>query len=121
MAADVAAQAALFLEGAAVGAALGLLYDLFRVLRERWRHWAGMVLDLLFWLTAAAALFAFAILRGDGEIRLYHGAAFAAGGGGYFLLFSRFVLWLLRRLADGAAFLYGLFRKAFEKVLFLLI
>ena len=117
---NVALQGANFLEAVAVGAALGALYDLLRVLRERQKHrWSAIVPDLLFWLTATAALFLFAILRGNGEIRLYLGAAFALGGGGYFLTLSRLALPLFRVLADGGAFLWNILTLPGKKLGFL--
>lgn len=106
---EVAAQGINFLEGLTVGVGLGLLYDFLRVLRERLKKRpVVLLLDLGFWLTATAALFLFAILRGDGVIRLYQGLAFVLGGGGYFLTLSRLVLPLLRLLADGWAFAWNL-------------
>ena len=75
----------MFLEALAAGALLGMLYDLCRVLRERWRRRAAAaLLDFGFWITVCGTLFLFAILRGDGQVRLYHGVAFAAGAGGIF-------------------------------------
>ena len=55
MSADIAAQLAALWQGAALGAAMGLLYDLFRVLRRRVRvPLLGPVLDLIFWCAATA-------------------------------------------------------------------
>ena len=52
---------ALFFAGALVmGAAVGLLYDAFRILRVRVRlPLLGGVLDLLFWLVVTVALFVY--------------------------------------------------------------
>lgn len=44
MPAQLASQGALFLEALAAGAILGMLYDLCRVLRERWRRRAAAAL-----------------------------------------------------------------------------
>ena len=92
MPAQLASQGALFLEALAAGALLGMLYDLCRVLRERWRRRARRLLDLASGLTVCGTLFLFAILRGDGQVRLYHGVAFAAGAGVYFVTLSRIAL-----------------------------
>lgn len=115
MGVDIAAQGFNFLEGLAAGVGLGLLYDLLRVLRERLRRRpVVLLLDLCFWLTATAVLFLFAILRGDGMVRLYQGLSFVMGGGGYFLTLSRLTLPLLRLLADGWAFLWNLILRPFR-------
>ena len=66
----VSEQLALFLQAVALGAALGLVYDLFRVLRDLGgRIWGG-ILDVLFCLTAAVSLFLF-VMAGDGEMRIF--------------------------------------------------
>ena len=64
---------ALFFAGALVmGAAVGLLYDAFRILRVRVRlPLLGGVLDLLFWLVVTVALFVYTTTAGSGEVRLY--------------------------------------------------
>lgn len=68
---------ALFFAGALVmGAAVGLLYDAFRILRVRVRlPLLGGVLDLLFWLVVTVALFVYTTTAGSGEVRLYIVAA----------------------------------------------
>ena len=80
-------QALSFLGAAALGGALGLVYDLFRLLRGRlgWRL-LGMALDLLYWPLAVAALFVYSVAAGDGEVRFYLMAGVALGGVLYFLL-----------------------------------
>ena len=66
----VSEQLALFLQAVALGAALGLAYDLFRVLRDLGgRIWGGL-LDVLFCLTAAVSLVLF-VMAGDGEMRIF--------------------------------------------------
>ena len=74
---------ALFFAGALVmGAAVGLLYDAFRILRVRVRlPLLGGVLDLLFWLVVTVALFVYTTTAGSGEVRLYIVAGGAPGGG----------------------------------------
>ena len=72
---------ALFFAGALVmGAAVGLLYDAFRILRVRVRlPLLGGVLDLLFWLVVTVALFVYTTTAGSGEVRLYIVAAVLLG------------------------------------------
>lgn len=106
----------MFLEALAAGALLGMLYDLCRVLRERWRRRAAAaLLDFGFWITVCGTLFLFAILRGDGQVRLYHGVAFAAGAGVYFVTLSRIALKIFRILGDGCAFLWRLLTTPLRK------
>lgn len=69
---EIRAEALSLLLGAAMGAGLGLLYDLLRPIRRRSRAWFW---DLLFCLCAAAAAFLFAMraengVLGTGEILL---------------------------------------------------
>ena len=79
---DVLGQAVIFGQGFLLGALLGLLYDGMRTLRRSLRfRWLAFGLDLLFWLTASAALFLFTLLRDDVQVRIYHMAAFLLGGG----------------------------------------
>ncbi len=111
----LADQGLAFLQALCVGAGLGLLYDLLRVGRERLGRAASAVLDLLFWLCATAALFLFAILRGDGRIRLYLGAAFLLGGGAWFATLSRPALWILRKLAGALAALRQILLSPFRR------
>ena len=66
----VSEQLALFLRAVALGAVLGLIYDLFRTLRTLGGKLWGGVLDALFCLVAAASLFLF-VMAGDGEMRIF--------------------------------------------------
>ena len=66
----ISEQLALFLRAVALGAALGLIYDLFRILRTLGGKLWGGLLDALFCLTAAASLFFF-VMAGDGEMRIF--------------------------------------------------
>ena len=104
MSADVAAQLAALWQGAALGAAFGVLYDLFRVLRSRIKlPLLGPLLDFLFWCAVTAALFLWSQWAWGGVVRLY-GAAFCLMGGGiYFWLFSPWMLRLGWLCADLAA------------------
>ena len=74
----VSEQLALFLQSIALGAVLGLIYDLLGVLRSLGGRLWGGVLDALFCLTAACAVFLF-VMAGDGEMRLFVPAG-ALGG-----------------------------------------
>ena len=86
-------QAYALLQAVLLGGALGLLYDVFRVIRVRVRlRLVGGALDLLFWLVVTAALFWHAVSAQGGEVRIYMVLAVFAGAVVYFLLCSRWVL-----------------------------
>jgi spore cortex biosynthesis protein YabQ len=71
------------------GGGLGLLYDVFRALRRRLR--LAALVDLLFWLCVAAALFTLG-LAGPGSARLFVLACAGLGAALYFSLLSAPVL-----------------------------
>jgi len=69
---SVTAQALDFLGALALGGGLGLVYDLFRLLRGRFcLGILGSALDLLYWPLSVAALFFYAVAAGNGEVRIY--------------------------------------------------
>lgn len=74
----VSAQLALFLRSIALGALLGLLYDLLSVLRALGGRLWGGVLDALFGLAAACSVFLF-VMAGDGELRIFVALGVAGG------------------------------------------
>lgn len=66
----VSEQLLLFLRSIALGAVLGLVYDLLSALRSLGGRLWGGVLDALFCLTAACSVFLF-VMAGDGELRIF--------------------------------------------------
>ena len=65
---SVSAQAALLAGALLLGAAVGLLYDFFRILRVRIPlKLLGALLDLVFWLAVTAALFVYAVAAPQAE------------------------------------------------------
>ena len=106
---DLADQVRTFLGAAALGGCLGLVYDVFRVLRRRLRlPLVGALLDLGFWLLVTVGLFCYATAAGGGEVRIYMAAALFLGALLYFLLLSPPALLLVGLAADGAALLLRL-------------
>jgi len=87
-------QGLLFLSTVAVGAAIGLFYDVFRIFRRVTTHsgWAVQLEDFLFWIFATAAMFYFMLNRNFGEIRLFSIIGAACGIALYFATISRLVL-----------------------------
>ena len=77
-------QARQFLLSAALGAALGLHYDLLRGLR-RWARWLTHPLDLWFALSVLAANLWFALRIGGGQFRIFAlvGSALGAASGNF--------------------------------------
>lgn len=84
-------QARQFLLSAALGAALGLHYDLLRGLR-RWARWLTHPLDLWFALSVLAANLWFALRIGGGQFRIFALVGSALGAAGYFAGPSRLLL-----------------------------
>ena len=94
MSVDLAQQARALCQALLLGGGMGVLYDLFRILRVRVKIPAlGPILDLLFWLTATGGLFLWSQNAWGGQIRLYGAAFCLAGGALYFWAVSP---WLLR-------------------------
>ncbi|MCL2405832.1 MAG: spore cortex biosynthesis protein YabQ [Defluviitaleaceae bacterium] len=90
-------QAWLFLSTVIVGAAIGLFYDAFRVLRKTARHnkLAVTLEDLFFWVTATGLTFYYMLHRSYGEIRLFTLLGIACGILLYFATVSRWVVVVL--------------------------
>lgn len=92
-----------------VGAVLGLMFDLLRVIRGYYRPnpWIGAAGDLLYWLVATAAISGGLFFGNWGQLRFYVLVGILLGVGLYYLLASpfivglaRFVLRVLEWLAD---------------------
>jgi len=87
-------QAWLFSATILVGAAIGLLYDIFRIFRKTAPH-TGLAVqleDLLFWLTATGLTFYYMLHRNSGEIRPFALLGIGLGLVLYFATISRLVL-----------------------------
>lgn len=93
MTVDVALQVRGMCQAVLLGGALGVVYDLMRVARRCVPlRWLEVVLDLVFWLIATAALFVFSHCAWGGEVRLYGALFCLMGGGAYFFGVSPCVL-----------------------------
>ena len=91
---SMTAQAWLFLSAVLVGAAIGILYDVFRVFRKTARHsgFAVQLEDLFFWLAATGLTFYYVQHRNSGEIRPFYILGVAIGAVLYFATVSRYVV-----------------------------
>lgn len=87
-------QALLFLSTVLVGMAIGVCFDVFRVLRRVATHksWLVQVQDILFWLVATLGMFYFLLHRNFGEIRGFALGGAAIGAVLYFCTLSKLVL-----------------------------
>ncbi|MCI9158246.1 MAG: hypothetical protein HFF55_04515 [Lawsonibacter sp.] len=109
MSVDVVQQGQALCQALLLGGVMGAVYDLFRILRVRVRvPLLGPMLDLLFWLTATAALFLWSQGAWGGRIRLYGAAFCMVGGALYFWAVSPWLLRLGYLGADLAALLLGI-------------
>ena len=90
-------QAKTFLIIGATGIMLGILFDIYRILRLRFRpHWViTTVADLMYCLLAAAVAFAALLISNWGEFRFYVVIALVSGVFFYYRLASRYVMKLI--------------------------
>lgn len=104
MAVSVPAQMLAFLAACAAGAALGILYDLFRIFRliVPCGRGALFALDVLFLLLCAGATFLFLLTDNAGGIRLFLLEGELIGAVVYLLTASRLVMGAARALTAAA-------------------
>ncbi len=84
----------LFITAVGVGAVIGVIYDLFRILRKTAPH-AGFVVqleDLIFWVGVTLFMFYFLLMNSGGEMRWFSLLGAALGAVLYFAAVSRFVI-----------------------------
>ena len=92
-----------------LGGGMGVVYDLFRILRVRVKiPLLRPLLDLLFWFGATAALFWWSQRAWGGQVRLYGAVFCLLGGGLYFWAVSPWFLKLGYLLADLLTLLLGI-------------
>ena len=84
-------QAVIFLTAALVGAFVGFVYDLFRVLRKTFRHpnLVTYLEDAVYWLFVTLVMFYVMLNKNYGEIRAFSVAGVFLGMLLYFLSLSR--------------------------------
>jgi hypothetical protein len=104
--------------GLAAGAAMGLLYDFFRVIRRASRHAAIAALcDVIFCAAAGVALFALGMSVGRGRQRVYVTVLAALGWMLYLASVSRAALFVFDRIYRALAFLIAPVFRAACKIL----
>lgn len=101
-----------------LGALLGLVFDVYRVLRGRLRpgRKATLLGDLLFWVVATVIAFEMLLAGNWGELRLYVWLGCLLGAGLYHLLLSRLVIRFLLALWSSAAAALGLIWTALHRL-----
>ena len=85
----------------ALGFVFGIVYDLFRIMRRRFglKHVTALI-DALYWLLAAAALFFFSSGVSQRGYRAFMFIFAVMGGAVYFYTLSASIMWMLERFAD---------------------
>lgn len=119
---SVSEQALDFLLACLLGVGLGVLYDVFRIIRLALWHGKLIVAiqDILFWTAAAVCTFLFQLVNSDGQIRFYILLGELLGFTVYYftvgiLVFSasRLIIDLIKRILR---FLYRILIRPFVKV-----
>ena len=91
MEASVTVQTMEFIHSAVLGVLLGVMYDVFRLLRTYIKpgRFFTAVLDVVYWLVAILALLAFVLTFSQGQMRWYVLLGAFSGGFVYICTFSR--------------------------------
>ena len=108
---DLALETAFFGQALLTGAALGVYYDLYRILRRLFRFGYAMIIgqDILFWLTGAVGVFFASAVATGGQLRIVFVLAAMAGWG----IYAATIGSLLMKVADMVT---GLLRKLLSVV-----
>ena len=97
----MSSQAVAFVVAIGLGVAMGVFFDLFRVLRRLARHKtvATAAQDVFFWLISTLLMFVLLTGLNQGEIRGYHFLGLILGAIVYLLTFSRHLVAFLLRIS----------------------
>ncbi|MDR1664891.1 MAG: spore cortex biosynthesis protein YabQ [Clostridiales bacterium] len=91
---SMSGQALSFLASGLAGAVIGMVYDVFRILRKTAKH-PGLLTqfeDVLFWISGTLLMFYYLLRVNGGELRAFHLIGAALGVALYFATVSRFVM-----------------------------
>jgi len=77
-----------------LGAASGVAYDIFRIIRRIIKHpdFLTQIEDLIYWLFISIVIFYFILHRNNGEVRIYSIIGVFTGMCLYFLTLSRLII-----------------------------
>ena len=110
-------QTKVFIYGAAMGLAMGILYDLFSLFPNTFgRRVLRPLLDILYCLIFMAGFLLLTLVEAGGEIRWYIPGGMVLGLVLYFIGFSAYVRLALEVLGRFLRELAKLFAKIFEKI-----
>ncbi|MCX7714972.1 MAG: septum formation initiator family protein [Clostridia bacterium] len=98
----------IFLAMVLLGAASGLLFDLFRVLRRLVSLRAGAVAitDFIFWIMTAILIFGGIVYINSGQLRWYEFIGLFIGILMYFLILSEKVIWVLIKVIEFLSYIF---------------
>jgi spore cortex biosynthesis protein YabQ len=94
------------------GVVLGLLYDLFSIIR-RFLHGKKILViffDIVYWIIATVLAFALLYYACEGEFRYFHALGFALGAALWFLGPGKGVKWLHKKIRQGLHLLWSHFK-----------
>lgn len=115
---SVSHQVSLFLMSVLLGAAMGVVYDCFRVLRIVFppaaKSGAVLVQDIVFWLIYGFAIFCYATFAARGQVRFFIFFGSLIGFVLYILTIGNFITGVLRRIFS---VIYGTLRKVYSIVI----
>jgi spore cortex biosynthesis protein YabQ len=87
-------QAQFFVLTVLLGAAVGIVYDCFRIIRLAFRHpdFLTQIEDLIYWLVSTLIIFYVILHRNNGEVRIYALLGVLLGMIIYFCTLSRLIM-----------------------------
>lgn len=118
----ISEQAVDFLLACLLGAGLGVLYDVFRIIRLAFWHGKIVVAvqDILFWILAAISTFLFMIMHTEGQIRFYVLLGELLGFTVYYFTIGMLVIhmsrWIISLIKKVFMTLYKIFIRPFVKL-----
>lgn len=111
-------QVSLFLMSVLLGAAMGVVYDCFRVFRIVFppaaKSGAVLVQDIIFWLIYGFAIFCYATFAARGQVRFFIFFGSLIGFVLYILTIGNFITGVLRRIFSA---IYGTLRKVYSIII----
>lgn len=119
---SISEQALEFLAACLLGAGIGVLYDVFRILRIAFKHGRIITIaeDLLFWILSAVITFFFLLLFSEGQVRVYILLGELLGFTVYYFslgcLVMRFSEWIIHLIKRLLKLLYKLLISPFVKL-----
>lgn len=115
----ISQQAQLFLISCAFGIPLGILFDIFRVIRTILPHNTLLVAieDILYMIIYAVFMTAFTIVCARGEYRFFYTAGNILGFSVYFFTAGNVIVGVIRRISGWFRKLFHVILSPFEKIM----